>query len=118
MQDGWIQYARHMKEKLISEPLEPVAGTFDTNRMATGEPGLPREFKWQDELIVVVRVVREWRDTGPCRHGSGDLYIRKHWYEVDDASGRRLKIYFERNPRGKKKVPRWRLFSLAENDPK
>lgn len=106
-----------MKEKLISEPLIPVSSTFDTNRMASGEPGLPREFIWHDEKIIVVRVIREWRDTGPCRHGSGDRYIRKHWYEVEDELGRTLKIYFERNPRGKKKIPRWRLFSMTEQMP-
>lgn len=103
-----------MKERLVSEAITPVSGTFDTNRMAAGEPGLPREFTWHDEQIVVVRVIRAWRDTGPCRHGSGDLYIRKHWYEVEDGTGRTLKIYFERNPRGKKKTARWRLFSMAE----
>jgi len=103
-----------MKEKLISESIAPNPATFDTNRMAAGEPGLPAEFVWHKEKIRIVRVLREWRDTGPCRHGSGDLYIRKHWYEVEDEIGRTLKIYFERNPRGKKKTARWRLFSLTE----
>ena len=31
-------------EKLISEAIKPVVGTFDTGAMARGEPGLPARF--------------------------------------------------------------------------
>jgi hypothetical protein len=99
-------------ERFIGQALEPVASTFDTKRMAAGEPGLPREFTWQGERIRVVGVRREWRETGPCRHGSGEQYVRKHWYEVEDDTGRTLKIYVERHPRGRRKTGRWHLFSM------
>lgn len=104
-----------MTEKFISEALKPVPATFDTSRMATGEPGLPGEFTWRDETIRVAKVWREWRETGPCRHDSGEQYVRKHWYEIEDERGRMLKIYFERQPRGKRSKARWRLFSMEES---
>jgi len=107
-----------VKEKLVSESIRPVTETMDTNRMAMGLPGLPGVFVWHGETIKISRVIREWHDTGPCRHGSSDRYIRKHWFEVEDEVGRRLKIYFERNPlpRTKGKRDRWRLFSMTESD--
>lgn len=103
-----------MKEKFISEAIAPVVATFDTGRMAAGEPGLPGEFTWHGERVRIVRVRRVWRETGACDHGSTDQYVRKHWYEVEDDAGRVLKIYFERNPRGRQPAARWWLFSLQE----
>ena len=105
-----------MKERFVSEALKPVTSTADTSRMAVGEPGLPREFIWHGETIRIVSVVREWRETGPCHQGSGEMYVRKHWYEVEDETGRRLKIYFERHGRGKSTKARWQLFSLVDSD--
>ncbi len=107
-----------MRERFISESLQPVAGTFDTNRMAAGEPGLPREFVWHDETIHLAKVEREWRETGPCHHGSGEQYVRKHWYQVEDDRGRRMKIYFERHARGKQIKARWTLYSMEEKTPR
>ncbi len=104
-----------MTEQFISEPIKPVPSTLDAERMAAGEPGLPAEFIWHGETLVIARVCRSWRETGPCRHGSGEQYVRKHWYEVLDNRGRTLKIYFERNPRGKQRRTRWRLYSANDN---
>ena len=83
---------------------------------AAGEPGLPAAFTWRRATIRIARVRREWRETGPCDHGSGELYLRKHWYEIEDDMGRVLKLYFERNPRDRKTMARWRLFSMEEPD--
>lgn len=103
-----------MTEKFISEPLKPVAATFDTARMAAGEPGLPNEFTWRGAAIRISKIRREWRETGPCRHGSGEQYVRKHWYEIEDERGRLMKIYFERQPRGKRAKALWYLLSMEE----
>jgi len=103
-----------MSEKFISEGLKPVASTFDTSRMAAGAPGLPREFIWHGATIRISRVLREWKETGPCHHGSGEQYVRKHWYEVGDDTGRVMKLYFERHARGKGTKARWILFSMEE----
>lgn len=101
-----------MSEKFISEAIKPVVATYDTARMATGEPGLPREFSWRGKTIEVAQVLRTWKDTGPCRHGSGERYIRKHWFEVETVADGVMKIYFERKPRGGAKSDRWWLFSV------
>ena len=66
-------------------------------------------------LLILILPRREWRETGPCHHGSGEQYVRKHWYEIEDERGRMMKLYFERQPRGKQSKARWRLFSLQES---
>jgi len=103
-----------MDGRFVSEAVRPVAGSCDTARMAAGEPGLPRAFVWHGRTLVITRVCRAWRETGPCRSGSPEAYVRKHWYEVEADSGERLKLYCERQPRGGRRAPRWWLFSVAE----
>jgi phosphoribosylglycinamide formyltransferase-1 len=104
-----------MPERFVSEAIHPVAGTADTARMSIGEPGLPNEFVWRGRTIAVTSVLRTWRETGRCRHGSPEMYVRKHWYEVATASGGTMKIYFNRQPRGGRNSPRWWLFSICED---
>src|SRR5512139_2503445 len=103
-----------MNEHLISEAIIPVIATFDTSRMAAGEPGLPWKFLWHGETIEIATVLRSWRETGKCRHGSSELYVRKHWYEIATTSKKIMKIYFQRQPRLGQKGSRWWLFSIIE----
>ncbi|MBN2217603.1 MAG: hypothetical protein JW719_09535 [Pirellulales bacterium] len=104
-----------MTEQFIGEPIEPVAGTMDAGRMARGEPGIARQFRWRSDVVTVARVLRAWRETGPCRHGSGERYARKHWFEVATDSGTTMTIYFERTARlAKTPKNRWWLFSIEE----
>ena len=103
-----------MHERFISEAISPVAGTGDVTRMAIGEPGLPRQFVWRGRTIAVRAVLRSWRETGKCRHGSPEMYVRKHWYEVVTVSDGIIKIYFERQPRSRQKGSRWRLFTIDD----
>lgn len=101
-------------ERFLSEALTPVTATCDTTAMAFGEPGLPRDFLWRDQTLEIAAVIRTWRETGKCRHGSPEKYVRKHWFEVTTTCGRTAKIYFERQQRrGQKGKGRWWLFSLA-----
>lgn len=105
-----------MSERFISEPLTPVVETADTARMGIGEPGLPRQFKWRGKTVFVEAVLRQWHETGPCTHGSPEMYVRKHWYELATSEGI-MKIYFDRQPRkGKKPTERWWLFSIRVPD--
>jgi hypothetical protein len=104
-----------MTEQFVSEAIRPVAETIDTTRMATGEPGLPRQFRWKTRTIHIARVLRTWRETGPCHHGSGERYVRKHWFEVLTDSGDRLKIYFERQARSGKNTSRWWLYTIDKS---
>ena len=100
-------------ERFISEAIVPVVATSDTSLMAQGGPGLPREFLWRGQPLAVKSIVRSWSDTGPCRNGSAEQYVRKHWFEVVTQNGETMKIYFDRQPRGGAKAPRWWLFSLG-----
>jgi hypothetical protein len=59
-----------MPEQFISAAIQPVVETLDAVRMSTGAPGLPREFRWGRRTIEIIRVLRTWRETGPCHHGS------------------------------------------------
>jgi hypothetical protein len=106
-----------MTKRFVSEAIEPLAATADTLRMATGEPGLPRAFRWRGETIEVTAALRSWRETGLCRHGSSERYVRKHWYEIATADHFILTIYFDRQPRKGGKEGRWWLFSIREPKP-
>ena len=103
---------RDMAEQFISEAIQPVVGTFDTARMSAGEPGLPRQFRWKSQTIQIVSVLKTWRETGPCHHGSGERYVRKHWFEVLTDSGETMKIYFERQRRSRNNRARRWLFTI------
>ena len=100
------------KPVFVSEPIKPVVATADPEDMATGAPGLPREFVWRGETLGIAAVLRTWRETGPCKHGSSEEYVRKHWFAVRTTSNRTARIYFERQARGRKPTKRWWLFSI------
>lgn len=103
-----------MAERLVSEPLQPVVATCDTSRMSMGEPGLPRQFIWRERLVEITAVLRSWQETGPCRHGSSDRYVRKHWYEVATVADGTMIIYFAKPARGGRKGMGWQLFSIDD----
>ena len=103
-----------MSERFVSEVIRPVVATSDTSRMASGEPGLPSEFIWRGRTIKIAAVLRTWRETGKCRHGSPEVYVRKHWFEVATTTNRTMKIYFDRQTRGAHKNDRWWLFTICE----
>jgi len=88
-----------MPERFVSEAIRPVVATCAPSRMAAGEPGLPREFVWRGRTIKIAAVLRTWRETGKCRHGSPERYARKHWFEIATTSKCTMKIYFDRQPR-------------------
>jgi hypothetical protein len=102
-----------IKEKFISEAIEPKTDMLDISRVATGEPGIPLEFIWRDKIVRISAVRRTWKETGPCRHGSGERYVRKHWFEVVSDSGDIMKIYFVRQPKDNRKTARWWLFTVC-----
>ena len=110
-----MQGGESMNEEFISEPIEPVAGTFDPAGMTRTEPGLPGRFVWRKTEYTVADVIRAWKETGPCKSGSGEQYLRKHWYKIRATSGEVMKIYFERKPmsKGQRKI-RWWLYSISK----
>lgn len=102
------------KQRFVSDPIQPLVETKDMDAMAAGEPGLPRKFSWRGRTLNIAAVLRTWRGTGPCKHGHPDIYVRKHWFEVETPSGRRARIYFDRRSRGRSRADRWWLFSIED----
>ena len=105
-----------MPERFVSEPIDPVTETSDTSRMAIGEPGLPRQFVWRGRVVEITRVLRSWRRTGPCRHGSGEQYVRRHWFRVRTRSGAVMTLYFDKGSHGKRKEMGWFLYAVQFED--
>jgi hypothetical protein len=100
------------RKRFVSEHIQPDGGPVDVEAMARGEPGLPRAFVWRDRRYAIANVISRWRTLGEDR---GDNYIRRHWYEVDTECGRRMHIYFDRNPgRSGCKRGRWWLYAVVE----
>jgi len=96
----------------VSENIRPASPPADTAAMAMGEPGLPEAFSWRREELVISRVRKRWKETGPCSHGSSEQYVQKHWYEVETANGRVARIYFDRQGRPPNLKQRWWLYSI------
>ena len=100
-----------IQERFIGALLKPDPKTLNPARMAIGEPGLPESFEWGEETVRIHQKIRTWKEAGPCRNGSAEKYVRKHWFEVETEAHGRLKIYFERQARGKAVKKRWWLYS-------
>jgi hypothetical protein len=102
-----------MDEEFISEPIKPVASTFNSAAMARGEPGLPGRFLWRRKEYAVADVLEVWKEDGPCKSGSPEMYLRKHWYKIRTADGLIMTLYFERQARskGQQKI-RWWLYTI------
>ena len=108
-----------MDEKFISETIKPVTGTFDTAGMTRGEPGLPERFIWRDAEYAVADVLETWKETGPCRSGGPEMYLRKHWYKIRTADGLIMILYFERQARSKSRnKTRWWLYTIETEEKK
>jgi len=100
------------REQLISEALTPVKDAGDAGRVIPGEPLLPAAFRWRKKEYAVSEVLEVWKDTGPCTHGSGERYVRKHWFRIRVADGAEMKIYFERKQRSTRQAKqRWWLYT-------
>jgi hypothetical protein len=107
-----------MAEQFVSEAIQPATGTFDTGGMTRGEPGLPQQFLWRDRTYAVAEVLEVWKEQGPCRNGSGEMYLRKHWYRIRTAQGPEMTIYFERQARSKRESrKRWWLYTVGSQEP-
>lgn len=101
--------------QFISEQIRPVEGTIDTKSMVIGEPGLPQRFIWRDREYMVHEVLEKWKETGPCKSGGGEQYVRKHWFRIRTVDGLEMKLYFERQPRSKsQRFARWWIFTIED----
>ncbi len=104
---------------LVSEPITPHGDAFDLRAMATGEPGLPRAFKWRDDVFQVAEVVEQWKFSS--REGSaarGELYLRRHYYRLRMSDGMLWTVYFLRQAlRPGRHQPRWFLYTIDSARP-
>jgi hypothetical protein len=104
-------------EHFISERIVPDSTSFDTSAPAIGEPALPMRFTWRKRNIAVRHVISHWKEHDPDRtHGSGQLYLRRHWFEVEVDDGSIMKLYFQRQPgAGRSAKARWWLYSIRSS---
>ena len=104
-----------MNEEFVSETIKPLEGSFDTSAMTRGEPGLPTKFTWRDKEYAIAELLEAWKETGPCKSGSSEIYLRKHWYKIKTIDNMIMTLYFERQPRSKNKT-RWWLYTIEKTD--
>jgi len=96
--------------EFVSEPIEPAMGAADLAAMSRGEPGLPKRFTWRGQTFEVTQVLATWKTSTRER---GDLYLRRHWFEIATSSGRRMKLYCERQTKTRSKPKsRWWLYTI------
>ncbi|MCG3180961.1 MAG: hypothetical protein BIFFINMI_03327 [Phycisphaerae bacterium] len=99
---------------LVSEPIEALPGTFDASAMARGEPGLPSGFRWREQEHRIVEVMRAWKKS-QREGGVGELYLRRHYYQLRMSDGAVWEIYFTRQAppgRGRRsRRQRWFLYT-------
>ena len=101
-------------EEFICEELHPVAGTADAAAMSRGEPGLPGRFRWRHAEYRVLGVVKQWKTSGPCRNGSDEVYLRRHWYQVLVEPRAVMTLYCDRQPKDRRRPKRrWWVYSMA-----
>jgi hypothetical protein len=105
--------------ELISEPIEPLAGTFDTAAMARGEPGLPVGFRWRGRVHRIVELLAAWKKSSR-EGGVGELYLRRHCYRLRMDDGAIWEIYFTRQaqagPSRRAARQRWFLYTRQPSD--
>lgn len=106
--------ARDSAGEFVCERIAPVPGTMDVAGMLRGEPGLPARFVWREREYAVAGVLEKWKETGPCRNGSGERYLRKHWFRIRTTTGEEMTIYFDRQPRSRREAKaRWWLHAVG-----
>jgi hypothetical protein len=101
----------------ISEPITPAAGEYNPITMARGEPSAPRRFTWRGMEYHVARVIKTWKGAAPEGHKQGnEVYVRKHWFELETTSGEHMTIYCDRQAQSRRKAKaRWWLYSVARS---
>src|SRR5580704_8022143 len=102
------------KPAFISERITPEPGSSDVGAMSRGEPGVPKAFVWRGARFETAHVLSVRRDMGTDR---GDVYVRRHYYEIETTDQLRMVLYFERNPSDRTKRKAWWLYTVAFPEP-
>lgn len=94
--------------KFVSRPIAPAGEGFLTP--ASGrEPPVPSAFLWGSRTLLVSEVLRSWRST---RTDRGDVYLKRHWYELRTVTGAKLEVYYDRESR--LNASPWWLYTIDE----
>lgn len=105
-------------DTFVSQPITPVREHLAAGGSAPGEPAFPSVFRWQGTEHRVETILRKWKDTAPCRNGSREQYVNKHWFRIRTAQGLEMTVYFERRARpGSNARCRWWLYTVSEPSP-
>lgn len=91
----------------ISKPIVPEGTGVGRDAFGRAEPGLPRAFRFGDDVLTVDVVRRSWRSTKTDR---GDVYLKRHWFEFTTPDGRKAVVYFDRGTHHAQ--DRWWLYTL------
>ena len=101
-------------ERFVSEPMVPEPGSGSASMAARGEPGLPDRFTWRGIEYRVAGVIEQWKTTGPCRSGSPEQYVRRHWWRVRTEPPAVMTVYCDRQARARKRPrARWWVYSAS-----
>lgn len=92
--------------RFVSEAIRPL-GSFDADALQRGEPGLPSGFEWRGETLTIASVAGKRKGLKADR---GDVYLRRHYFDVTLLGGRNATVYFERQ--AKRGQPRWFLYTI------
>ena len=99
----------------VSEPIQPQGG-FNVEVMGRGEPGLPEAFEWRGKVYQVSTRIAQWKKSS--REGGragGELYLRRHYYELRMSDGSIWTVYFTRQtPKSGSPKSRWFLYTIDE----
>lgn len=100
-------------DDFICESIKPDRGTGDTTSMSRGLAGLPAGFTWRGRHVAVIEIIREWKQSEPCDHHSGERYYRKHFYRIRVDDGEVWTVYALRHMKqGENPSRRWWLFAI------
>ncbi|MGC1380232.1 MAG: DUF6504 family protein [Candidatus Baltobacteraceae bacterium] len=94
--------------RFVSRPLVPTGDGFVTPASGT-EPPVPRAFLWEGRTLEIAEVVRRWRSTKADR---GDVYLKRHWFELRTEAGASLEVYYDREAR--RGASPWWLYAIDE----
>ena len=102
-----------MRERFVSEAIEPAKGDFEPAAMAAGMPSLPARFRWRGSEYVVEELLESRNELTP-KSFEEDRYLRKHWFRVRTSCGLLMNLYFQRRSRDVRGGKRWWLYSIVE----
>jgi hypothetical protein len=95
--------------RFVSRPIKPRGNEFITQ--SSSGPPVPRTFAWDDRTLRISAVLRTWRGTKSDR---GDVYLKRHWFELRTEEGATIEVYYDRDAR--RGASQWWLYTIDDLD--